>query len=97
MNTQSSISLLALHPDLEEGGFGSVYLIKHKDGNYFALKEVNLLELEEKGHLAAIKEALLMKKSRHKNIIGFKDIHDLNGKLGIIMEFAESKYRLQAF
>ena len=71
------------------GAYGCVYLIKHKDGTPYASKEINLLGLNDSIQLAAIRETLLTRRLKHKNIIGFKDILYLkmknNNKKGIIL------------
>ncbi len=103
MQTENNTNLPSIHRDLQEeytryemfidkGAFGKVYLIRHKDGTPYAIKEVELDGLDPKTHLDAIQEALNLKELKHNNIISFKDIQEIDNKLLIIMEYAEGRF-----
>ena len=99
---KADITFPSLHPALQNdylgyvdflgrGGFCEVYLIKHKNGNFYAIKEISLHFLEPKEKAEILNEAVMLKKLKHPNIIGYYDAYLLPDKFCVIMEYAEGK------
>ena len=67
-----------------------VYLAQKKDNQEkIIIKEINLLQLDEKERDMAIQEGIILSKLKHPNIINCNEFHLENDKFDIIMEYAE--------
>jgi serine/threonine protein kinase len=74
-----------------KGGFGEVYRVKKRsDGEEFAMKRISLQNTADLDADDAYKEARLLKKLRHPNIVALYDVHKCDGALYIIMEWCEN-------
>ena len=73
-----------------EGSFGSVYLVKRiSDGQLYALKQVEILSLNDKERQNALNEIRLMASVKHPNIIEYKESFIDNHRLCLVMEYAD--------
>ena len=77
---------------LGEGGYGKVYQVLNKsDNNYYALKEF-LIKGETKEKIQMIKkEAKILSKFNHNNIVKYYDSFENNDKFYILMEYCDSQ------
>jgi p21-activated kinase 1 len=69
-----------------QGASGGVYT-SHQNGQPVAIKQMNL-EKQPKQDLI-INEILVMRESRHPNIVNFKDSYLWKGDLWVVMEYME--------
>jgi serine/threonine protein kinase len=79
--------------NLGSGGFGEVYLGKHKKkGNYVAIKEMNKKKIIDSGHKLDIiyKEITFNGRLQHENIIKMHSFYEDNSNIYLIMEYADS-------
>lgn len=65
-------------------------VIRHLDGQEYALKQVNISRLNDKERVNALNEVRFLASIKHNNIIGYKAafIDEDSQSLCIIMEFA---------
>ena len=76
---------------LGEGGMGKVYLAKDNQlQRHVAIKELTYQTKNEKVNFA-LKEARLLARVNHKNIIQIYNIHHENNSISLIMEYFNSK------
>ena len=67
-----------------------VYLAQKKDNQEkIIIKEINLLQLDEKERDMAIQEGIILSKLKHPNIVNCNEFHLENDKIDIIMEYEE--------
>merc|ERR1711957_179871 len=77
---------------LGEGAYAAVYkVIRHADGETYALKKVKLPSLSEKEKQNALNEIRLLASVQHENVISYKDafFDDKTRCLCIITEIAD--------
>ena len=71
-----------------QGASGGVYTARQaSDGKLVAIKQMNLEQQPKKDLI--INEILVMKDSKHKNIVNFMDSYLRQGDLWVIMEYME--------
>jgi len=77
---------------LGEGGYGKVFqVLNESDNQYYALKEF-LIKGETKENIQLIKkEAEILSKFNHKNIVKYYDSLEVGDKFYILMEYCDSK------
>ena len=77
---------------LGEGGYGKVYqILNESDNQYYALKEFPI-KGETKENIQLIKkEAEILSKFNHKNIVKYYDSLEIGDKFYILMEYCDSK------
>jgi len=77
---------------LGEGSFGKAYLVKRKsDSLNCVMKQIRLRKLSVTMN-EVLQEALLLQKLQHQNIVRFIEVYQTKeGKLCIIMEYADGK------
>lgn len=83
---------------LGEGTYGSVYKVQHRTtGEVYALKKITRMTEEEGVPVNAIREAVLLKKLHHKNVIKVKEVryNVQTGKIYFLMECLD--YDLRSF
>jgi hypothetical protein len=73
-----------------KGSFGQIWLVRHtqKGGESVVLKEVNLKKLSTNEVAAAKREIDVVKKASHEHIVGFVNTFELEGVVGLVMEYA---------
>lgn len=74
---------------LGKGGFGSAFLASRRDGTRVVIKEVRLQGMSRKEVDDAKKEAAFLASVRHPNIVAFIESFTENGKLCLVMEYAD--------
>ena len=76
--------------ELGQGSFGNVWLVR---SNYsfrtYVKKEMNERCRDEKERDIALNEAHILARLKHKNIIRYKDAYFDDGRLCIVMEYAD--------
>ena len=76
--------------ELGQGSFGNVWLVR---SNYsfrtYVKKEMNERCRDEKERDMALNEANILARLKHKNIIRYKDAYFDDGRLCIVMEYAD--------
>ncbi|CAD8110112.1 unnamed protein product [Paramecium sonneborni] len=86
----SNLSHFTILNELGKGSYGVVYKVKSsQDGNIYVLKKINLTHLKSKHQAEALKEAQLLRKLKHPNIITYYMSFIEQDNLCIIMEYAE--------
>ncbi|CAD8199171.1 unnamed protein product [Paramecium pentaurelia] len=86
----SNLSQFTILNELGKGSYGVVYKVKSsQDGNIYVLKKINLTHLKSKHQAEALKEAQLLRKLKHPNIITYYMSFIEQDNLCIIMEYAE--------
>ncbi|CAD8104345.1 unnamed protein product [Paramecium sonneborni] len=86
----SNLSHFVILSELGKGSFGVVYKVKStQDGLIYVLKKINLTHLKPKHQAEALKEAQLLRKLKHPNIITYYVSFIEQDNLCIIMEYAE--------
>ncbi|CAD8105265.1 unnamed protein product [Paramecium sonneborni] len=86
----SNLSHFTILNELGKGSYGVVYKVKStQDGNIYVLKKINLTHLKPKHQAEALKEAQLLRKLKHPNIITYYMSFIELDNLCIIMEYAE--------
>ena len=57
---------------LGQGSFGTVdKVIRHEDGEYYAMKKVKIMAMKEKDKRNALNEVRLLASIRHPNIVNY--------------------------
>ena len=75
---------------LGAGGFGRAYLAQSKSTKEFVvIKDVDLMDLEEKPRQLMEQEGFILQKLSHPNIVKCIDTKIINEKAYIIMEYAD--------
>jgi NIMA (never in mitosis gene a)-related kinase len=74
--------------ELGAGAFGTVVLVQ-KGNSKYCVKKVDVRRMPAKEREAAIKEAKVLKKFNHPNIVQYVDQFIEDGTLCIVMELAE--------
>ena len=90
----SSIDDFIMGEKLGDGAYSSVYRVKRKeDGEFYALKKVNIFNLSEKERENALNEVRILASCQNRNVISYKEafIEDESNCLWIIMEYANNK------
>lgn len=71
-----------------QGASGGVYTAIERDsGRCVAIKQMNLEQQPKKDLI--VNEILVMRESKHKNIVNFMDSYLVKGDLWVVMEFME--------
>jgi len=70
-----------------QGASGGVFIAHDEDNQIVAIKQMNLEQQPKKDLI--INEILVMKESKHKNIVNFIDSYLWKGDLWVIMEYME--------
>jgi NIMA (never in mitosis gene a)-related kinase len=90
MERRSSMADFIITQALGKGSYGSVFKVKRKqDGQFYAVKEVNIKKLQPKEREDAVNEIRIMASIKHKNIVRYCDAFVERDNLYIAMEFAE--------
>ncbi|NWW07282.1 NEK3 kinase, partial [Oreocharis arfaki] len=75
---------------LGEGSFGRALLVHHKIGDQkYVMKEIRL-PMSSSGVENSRKEAVLLAKMKHPNIVAFKESFEADGHLYIVMEYCDN-------
>ena len=75
---------------LGAGSYGSVFKVKRvKDGELYALKEVNLRALSAREREDAVNEIRLLASMHHHNVVRYCEAFVENDNLYIVLEFAK--------
>ncbi|XP_006879669.1 PREDICTED: serine/threonine-protein kinase Nek3 [Elephantulus edwardii] len=73
-----------------EGSFGRALLVQQEGGNQmFAMKEIRLPKSSSDTQTSR-KEAILLAKMKHPNIVAFKESFEADGHLYIVMEYCDA-------
>lgn len=73
-----------------EGSFSTAWLVHdRRTGTRFVLKEVNILRMTAQEKAEALKEAYVLSKLRHPNIVSYKDSFERNGFLNIVTDYCD--------
>ncbi|XP_032298001.1 serine/threonine-protein kinase Nek3 isoform X3 [Coturnix japonica] len=74
---------------LGEGSFGRALLVRHKASDQkYAMKEIRL-PVSSSGVENSRKEAILLAKMKHPNIVAYKESFEADGHLYIVMEYCD--------
>jgi len=76
---------------LGKGSFGKAYLVKNTVENEFCVvKQMETSMMDKKEREEAVKEAMLLKRMDHKNIVRFQEVFmTKKGRLCIVMDYAD--------
>ncbi|NXM51364.1 NEK3 kinase, partial [Gymnorhina tibicen] len=75
---------------LGEGSFGRALLVRHRISNQnYVMKEIRL-PMSSSGIENSRKEAVLLAKMKHPNIVAFKESFEADGHLYIVMEYCDN-------
>mmetsp|Transcript_35700 Transcript_35700/g.83571 ORF Transcript_35700/g.83571 Transcript_35700/m.83571 type:complete len:456 (+) Transcript_35700:131-1498(+) len=76
---------------LGKGSFGKAYLVRNVEANAFCVvKQMETSTMEQKERNEAVKEAMLLKKMDHPNIVRFQEVFmTRKGRLCIVMDYAD--------
>ena len=77
--------------DIGNGSFGVVFQVKRKlDGKIYALKRVNLKNLNPKERMNSLNEVRFLSSISHQNIISYKEsfYEEKTGNLNLVLEYA---------
>ena len=89
-NTENKLSNFEILSEIGRGSFSTVYKVKCKIDNYiYAMKEVNLPNLNQKEIDNSFNEVQILSKLKSEYIISYIDSFSQNGKLYLITEYAE--------
>ena len=74
-----------------EGAFGKAYLVEClKDSAKCVVKEMDLKDMSAQERDDTLKEAKILEKLQHPNIVKFREVYkNKEGKLCIVMEYAD--------
>ncbi|KAM6458843.1 serine/threonine-protein kinase Nek5-like isoform 1-T4 [Liasis olivaceus] len=73
-----------------EGSFGKIFLARKKEDNQqCVIKEINLTKMQRKEKESSQKEAILLAKMKHPNIVAFYASLQEKNKLYIMMEYCD--------
>mmetsp|Transcript_30088 Transcript_30088/g.84780 ORF Transcript_30088/g.84780 Transcript_30088/m.84780 type:complete len:495 (+) Transcript_30088:118-1602(+) len=74
-----------------KGAFGKAYLVRNTEADvYVVVKQMETGQMDEKDKKASIKEASILKKMAHPNIIQYQEVFmTRKGRLCIVMEYAD--------
>ena len=89
-NIGSSYTDFKILGELGRGSYGVVNKIQSKvDGGIYVMKKINIKHIKQKYQKEALKEAQILRKVRHPNIIKYHTSFVEEDHLYIIMEYAE--------
>ena len=89
-NTENKLSNFEILSEIGRGSFSTVYKVKCKiDNCIYAMKEVNLPNLNHKEIDNSFNEVQILSKIKSEYIISYIDSFSQNGKLYLITEYAE--------
>ena len=72
------------------GTFGSAWLAESSaSGRKYAIKELSASVMNDPDQRAAMNEVRILAQLKHKNIVRYKEAFVDDGKLNIVMEYAE--------
>lgn len=76
---------------LGKGSFGKAYLVKNTEANeHCVVKQMETAMMDKKEREEAVKEAMLLKRMDHKNIVRFQEVFmTKKGRLCIVMDYAD--------
>lgn len=76
---------------LGEGAYGKAFLVTAEStGEYCVIKEIDITSMSPEMQKDTLKEAKVMEKLSHPNIVGFKEVYKTKkGNLCIVMEYAD--------
>lgn len=76
---------------LGKGSFGKAYLVKNTEANEMCVvKQMETSMMDKKEREEAVKEAMLLKRMDHKNIVKFQEVFmTRKGRLCIVMDYAD--------
>jgi serine/threonine protein kinase len=76
---------------LGKGSFGKAYLVKNTEANEFCVvKQMETSMMDPKERSEAVKEAMLLKRMDHPNIVRFQEVFmTRKGRLCIVMDYAD--------
>mmetsp|Transcript_27978 Transcript_27978/g.65282 ORF Transcript_27978/g.65282 Transcript_27978/m.65282 type:complete len:519 (+) Transcript_27978:87-1643(+) len=76
---------------LGKGSFGKAYLVKNTEADELCVvKQMETSMMQPKERNEAVKEAILLKRMDHKNIVRFQDVFmTRKGRLCIVMDYAD--------
>mmetsp|Transcript_20832 Transcript_20832/g.57674 ORF Transcript_20832/g.57674 Transcript_20832/m.57674 type:complete len:514 (-) Transcript_20832:130-1671(-) len=76
---------------LGKGSFGKAYLVKNTEANELCVvKQMETSMMDPKERNEAVKEAMLLKRMDHKNIVRFQEVFmTRKGRLCIVMDYAD--------
>ncbi|XP_039601785.1 serine/threonine-protein kinase Nek3 [Polypterus senegalus] len=78
-----------------EGSFGRALLVQcRNESDKYVLKEIRLPKADDKMHILR-KEAILLARMKHQNIVAFRDSFEDDGHLYIVMEYCAGGDLLQ--
>ncbi|KAI1893633.1 hypothetical protein AGOR_G00125720 [Albula goreensis] len=78
-----------------EGSFGRALLVQSKDSRgHYVLKEIRLRKTQS-GQESSRKEALLLSRMKHPNIVAYRESFEADGHLYIVMEYCTGGDLLQ--
>lgn len=87
----NKISDFKIISELGRGSYGVVYKVQSRlDNQTYVIKKLNLKHMKEKHQREAWKEASLLRKLNHPNVIKFYNSFLEDDCLYILMEFAEN-------
>lgn len=89
-NVGESVADFKVVCEIGRGSYGVVYkVISHIDQRIYVMKKINLKQVKLKNQNEALKEAQILRKVRHPNIIKYYTSFVEENHLYIIMEYAE--------
>lgn len=76
---------------LGKGSFGKAYLVKNTEANELCVvKQMETSMMDKKEREEAVKEAMLLKRMDHRNIVRFQEVFmTRKGRLCIVMDYAD--------
>ncbi len=76
---------------LGKGSFGKAFLVKaQSDDGLYVIKQIDMEGMSREDEIESFKEAKIMRKLDHPNIVRFKEVYRTKGhKLCIVMEYAD--------
>jgi serine/threonine protein kinase len=76
-----------------EGAFGAVYLVKDKDGENCAVKDIDKEKLEEDGYCSEyfLTEINSMLNIKSENVVNLKEIFEDEESIFMVMEYCEKR------
>lgn len=88
LNVGDSVEKYVVERTLGQGGLASVFLVRHRQlGGLHALKVLSSVTRDQQERL--MREGQAQATLRHPNIVEVRDVVDVNGSLGLLMEYVE--------
>jgi NIMA (never in mitosis gene a)-related kinase len=73
-----------------KGTFGQAVLVQNKkDGKHYIIKQINIASMSEREKQESLNEVKVLSGLRHTNIVQYIASFTEEGKLNIVMEYAE--------